>query len=209
MKDGKLSMGTKERRERERNELRQGILAAARAIAAEEGWQAVTIRKVAEQIEYSPPMIYEYFENKDAILFELEREGFRQLLAALQVAQASTDAADARLLNMALAYWEFALGNPELYQVMNGMGGVPFCIDNKIPEADHVFAIVWEALDEYTNATGTSLHDLEGAVKIVWALLHGLVSLTMSEQIAGGRERGAYLVERGVRTLLAAWSIGA
>jgi AcrR family transcriptional regulator len=198
-------MGVKERRERERNELRQSILAAARAIAAEEGWQAVTIRKVAEQIEYSPPMIYEYFENKDAILFELEREGFRQLLAALQDAQASTNASDARLLNMALAYWEFAFSNPELYQVMHGMGGVPFCINNKIQEADQVFMIVWEALEEDANATETLLHDPEGAVKIIWALLHGLVSLTMSEQLDGGRERGAQLVERGVRALLTAW----
>jgi AcrR family transcriptional regulator len=199
-------MGVKERRERERTELRQGILLAARAIAVEEGWQAVTIRKVAEQIEYSPPTIYEYFENKDAILFELEREGFRQLLAALQAAQASTSVSDVRLLNMALAYWEFAFNNPELYQVMNGIGGVPFCVSNDIPEANQVFITVWEALEEYAHATDTLLHDPEDAVKIVWALLHGLVALTMSEQIDGGRERGAQLVERGMRALVSGWA---
>ena len=57
--------------------MKQAILAAARDIAAQEGWQAVTIRKVADRIEYSPPMIYEHFENKDAVLLELMREGFR------------------------------------------------------------------------------------------------------------------------------------
>jgi AcrR family transcriptional regulator len=57
--------------------MKQAILAAARDIAAQEGWQAVTIRKVADRIEYSRPMIYEHFENKDAVLLELMREGFR------------------------------------------------------------------------------------------------------------------------------------
>jgi len=70
-------MGIEERRDRERQEMKQAILAAARDIAAQEGWQAVTIRKVADRIEYSPPMIYGHFENKDAVLLELMREGFR------------------------------------------------------------------------------------------------------------------------------------
>ena len=64
-------MGIKERRDRERQEIKQAILTAAREIAAVEGWQSVTIRKVAERIEYSPPTIYEHFANKEAILLEL------------------------------------------------------------------------------------------------------------------------------------------
>lgn len=63
-----MTVGIKQRRERERQEIRQSILEAARQIAAEDGWQAVTTRKVAELIEYSQPTIYEYFENKEAIL---------------------------------------------------------------------------------------------------------------------------------------------
>src|SRR5215831_17182373 len=61
-------MGFKERRDRERTEMRQAILHAASEIAAQEGWHAVTIRRVAERIEYSPPTIYEYFESKEALL---------------------------------------------------------------------------------------------------------------------------------------------
>ena len=77
-------MGTKERRDRERQELRQSILAASRQIAAREGWQAVSMRKVAEQIEYSPPTIYEHFASKEALLLELMREGFRLLMERVQ-----------------------------------------------------------------------------------------------------------------------------
>jgi len=62
-------------RERHKQELRQRIIAATKNIAFKEGgWQGVTIRKVAEQIEYSPPTIYEYFENKDALLCQLLKD---------------------------------------------------------------------------------------------------------------------------------------
>src|SRR6266567_5503938 len=93
-------MGTKQRRERERQEIRQSILSAARQIAVEEGWQAVTTRKVAERIEYSQPTIYEYFENKEAMLLALLRSGYQQLVTVMQEAFASTDDPE--------AYWDFA-----------------------------------------------------------------------------------------------------
>lgn len=117
-------MGIKERREREKQVTRENILLAARRIAREEGWPALTIRKVAESIEYSPPMVYEYFASKDEILLELMREGFRQLMAAMQQAAATAHDSEQRLFAIVDAYWSFARNNMELYQVMNGMGGV-------------------------------------------------------------------------------------
>ena len=107
-------MGLKQRREREKQRIRQSILSAARQIAAEEGWQAVTTRKVAEQIEYSQSTIYEYFENKEAILLALLRSGYAQLVVVVQAAFASTDDPEARLLAMTEAYWDFAFRSPEL-----------------------------------------------------------------------------------------------
>src|SRR5215831_9675639 len=81
------------RRERERQELRGQILRAAREIARAEGWQAVTVRKIADQVEYSPAAIYEYFDSKEAILYALMVEGFRLILAELQrAATAEPDA---------------------------------------------------------------------------------------------------------------------
>src|SRR5262245_12070354 len=120
-------MGIKERRDRERQELKQAILTSAREIAAAEGWQAVTIRKVADRIEYSPPTIYEHFANKEAILLQITREGFQALLAEIQAADVAASDPAVRLLAAARAYWDFAWKSPELYQVMHGLGGVPFC----------------------------------------------------------------------------------
>src|SRR6202011_1127490 len=84
---GRIPMGVKERRDRERLEMRRAILDAAREIAAQEGWQAVTIRRVAEKIEYSPPTIYEYFQSKEAILEAEMHEAFRLLMDALREAR--------------------------------------------------------------------------------------------------------------------------
>src|ERR1700738_3285316 len=98
-KKGK-GMGTKQRRERERQEIRQSTLSAARQIAIDEGWQAVTTRKVAERIEYSQPTIYEYFDNKEAILLALLYNGFENVLFVMQAARAQADQPEAQLLAM-------------------------------------------------------------------------------------------------------------
>lgn len=200
----------KRRREREREQRRRNILVAARTIAAQEGWQAVTIRKVADQIEYSPPTIYEHFGSKEAILLDLLREGFVALLHALQAARARSADPEAALVAMARAYWEFAWQQPEVYQVMHGLGGVPFCGDvagakGSLPEPEQVFDEVLGALADFTEATGADVGDSDEAVEIIWAMSHGLIALTMSEHLDGGRERGAQLAERAMRTLLAAW----
>ena len=199
-------MGIKQRREREKQEVKQGILMAAREIARQEGWQSVTIRKVAERIEYSPPTIYEYFESKEDILIELLREGFRQMAAALKAVREVTEDPEQRLLNMAEAYWNFAMSNPELYQVMNGLGGVSFDCLEKPPAAREAFVTTQEALVGWAQARGVDIPDLEGAVEIIRSLVHGLISLTMADRINGGEPRAKELIHRAMRDMFAAWS---
>ena len=72
-------MGIKERQERDREAVRRAILDAARELFVTEGYQNVSIRKIAERIEYSPAAIYGYFPSKDDIFFALAEEGFRLL----------------------------------------------------------------------------------------------------------------------------------
>jgi len=72
-------MGIKERQERDREAVRRAILDAARDLFVAEGYDNVSIRKIAERIEYSPAAIYSYFPSKDDIFFALAEEGFRLL----------------------------------------------------------------------------------------------------------------------------------
>ncbi len=213
-------MGTKERRDRERQELRQAILTASRDIAAQEGWQSVSIRKVAERIEYSPPTIYEHFASKEALLVELMREGFRLLMERVQAGNSAAASSEARIMAVARAYWEFAWDYPELYQVMHGLGGVPFAFEagseaaehaanpsdpeQFSPEAKAVFQFTMDAIKDLVDGGERDCDDIEAAVHILWATLHGLVALTMAGRIDGGRAQAAGLVERAARDFLAA-----
>lgn len=107
-----------ERRQREKEETRSRILEAAREIAAKEGWQAVTIRKIADKIEYTPPIIYEYFEGKEDLLKGLVYNGFEILQK--QYAEASQTESDPKKLisRIALILLTFAREHKELFQLM-------------------------------------------------------------------------------------------
>ena len=83
-------MGIKERQDRERAAVRQAILDAARDLFVTEGYRTVSMRKIAERIEYSPAAIYGYFASKDEIFFALVEEGFRHDQAAPRTLRRAT-----------------------------------------------------------------------------------------------------------------------
>ncbi|QBD76665.1 TetR/AcrR family transcriptional regulator [Ktedonosporobacter rubrisoli] len=201
-------MGVKQRREREKQELRQKFLAAARQIAAEEGWQSVTTRKVAERVEYSQSTLYEYFENKEAILLALLRSGYEQMVVEMQVAFASTDDPEARLLAMTEAYWDFAFRAPELYQVMHGLAGISYGVyghpDTPV-EVKQSFALAREALQQWAEAKGVQVPELRDLVEARRGLIHGLITLGMANRIAGGADRIKHILQETMKDLLYAW----
>jgi AcrR family transcriptional regulator len=202
-------MGIKQRREREKQEIRQKILVAAQQIAAEEGWQAVTTRKVAEHIEYSQSTIYEYFENKEAILLALLRSGYEQLVVVVQAAFASTDDPEARLLAMGEAYWDFAFRSPELYQVMHGLAGISFGRyghPNAPVEVKQSFSLARKAIEQWAEARGVERSDITDLVEARRGLIHGLIVLAMAGRIAGGPDRAKHIWQETMKDLLFAWS---
>lgn len=189
------------RRERERAEMRGRLLSAAREIATEEGWQAVTIRRIADRLEYASPILYQHFPGKDALLWELAREGFREITARLRNA---VELPPDKLLDaIAITYWDFASAAPELYQVMHGLGGVPFGTAETPHEAQEAFQLCRQALLRLATAQGGTLHDPDAAVDTIWAVLHGFVSLAMSHRIAGTPGRARELMLRALPSVFA------
>src|ERR1700746_357035 len=110
-------MGVVERREREKQELRQQILDTARAMFAAEGYEAVTMRKIAEAIEYSPTAIYLYFKDKDQLINELCHADFRALAQEFQKIARVADPIE-RLKRTGLTYIEFGIAYPNHYRLM-------------------------------------------------------------------------------------------
>ena len=201
-------MGIKQRRERERQEIRQSILSAARQIAIEEGWQAVTTRKIADRIEYSQPTIYEYFDNKEAILMALVYQGFESVLLAMRTAKAQHEQPEEQLLAMTRAYWAFAFRCPELYQVMHGLGGVSFSHADTPADARAIFALMRETLYAWMQVEGVTIEEPDAAIDAIWGLVHGLITLTMMGRIARGEQRARRIMEQSILDLLRAWQTG-
>ena len=109
-------MGVKERQEREREAVARAILDAARDLFVSEGYHNISIRKIAERIEYSPAAIYSYFPSKDGIFFALAEEGFRLLFAGpIQIDESDL------LGGIRGAFWrvyEFSKTHPEYFALM-------------------------------------------------------------------------------------------
>jgi AcrR family transcriptional regulator len=117
----KKNMASKDRILRLKDETRTNILGASLEIVKEEGWQALSMRKIADKIDYTAPIIYEYFANKDAILHELTRQGYVKLTGLMEEAMNKYSDPAEQLEAMWLAYWNFAFAEKELYQVMYGV----------------------------------------------------------------------------------------
>src|ERR1035437_2929293 len=113
-------MGIKERHERDREAVSRAILDAARELFVAEGFQNVSIRKIAERIEYSPAAIYGYFPSKDDIFFALAEEGFR-LLGDRGVAAAQAPPALDPVERVRAVFWriyEFSREHPQYFALM-------------------------------------------------------------------------------------------
>ena len=197
-------MGIKERRQRERQELRSRILGAAREIASTEGWRSVTIRAIAERIEYSPPVLYEYFDSKEDLFLELVRMGYAEQLAAVESAGEASDDPEEALLGMARAWCRFAFESPDLYQVMYGLGGVSCSAPELRTKGEKIAEVIEGAIGEVLKKHGKDETDLWEKVVIGWGTLHGLVALAMAGRIAG-REEVERLGDLALRDYLAAW----
>jgi AcrR family transcriptional regulator len=110
-------MGITERRERQRAELRELILTAAARIMAEEGFAALTMRKIADAVEYSPATIYLHFESRDQIAMQLVRDGFAALLEHMRPALEERDPLE-RLKVFGRCYIDFSRLRPQTYRLI-------------------------------------------------------------------------------------------
>lgn len=181
-------MGTVERRQRHRAELHDAILDAALKIVLEQGLGALSIRAIAERIEYSAATIYLHFDSKEALLREVAREGFRRLHESLHAAAAAVSAPDdpaATLRAVARAYLEFVLEHRAYFQVMfdvlaaAGMsGGAQPAVQPAEPGLRDILLELEQAAQHRQEAAGGSGLPI-GAL----ATVHGLVSLYLSGRL--------------------------
>jgi AcrR family transcriptional regulator len=174
-------MGSKERILRQKEETRANILKAAREIVKVEGWQGLSMRKIADKIEYTAPIIYEYFSNKEAILQELTCKGFTLLSKDLEAARNKGINPEEKLENMWMAYWDFAHKNKEMYQLMYGVQMT--CCSQSSPESDHPYDLITEVIGDIMK------NDDEDVIMqkyfTFFSVIHGLISINMLSEGLG------------------------
>lgn len=187
-------MSVQTRKERERVQRHQLIIATARELAEADGWDAVTTRRLAERIEYSQPVLYSHFQGKREIVGAVALEGFAEITVELRRAVADGQAGRAAVAALAAAYVDFAERNPALYDAM-------FLLDTGLPFADEATpAPLREAFETLLETLGGVAGEADPAlfVEVFWSALHGLVSLTRSGRLprAEASRRLEVLVDR-------------
>jgi AcrR family transcriptional regulator len=177
-------MSVQERRARERDQRHQRIIAAARQLAEAEGWDAVTTRRLADAIEYSQPVLYSHFQNRDAIIEGVAVQGFAELAAAMGAARRQAAEPTTAMLALARAYLAFAQANPALYHAMFTLADITFAQPETPAPARAGFAELSQALAPLAGD-----RDLETLAEITWSTLHGLAALTSSHRLRPGHEQ--------------------
>ncbi len=172
-------MGSKDRILRLKEDTRANILDAALKIAKQEGWQSLSMRKIADAIEYTAPIIYEYFANKEAILLELTKKGFSILTCQIQNARDQHLLPARQLEAMWFAYWDFAFAEKELYQVMFGIE-VNCCeLARILPESEGPADLICDVIVALMAPTVPTEEDLCTKYYTFWSVIHGLISINI------------------------------
>jgi AcrR family transcriptional regulator len=204
-------LGLKERKERDREAVSRAILDAARELFVTHGYQEVSIRKIAERIEYSPAAIYSYFPSKDDIFFALAEEGFRLLFAyGAEPAARPADALDA-VRAMFWRYFEFSKEHPEYFALMFLDRSVPRISQNWnrfgfVGEMRHqMLDRLQRAIDEGAFPAGTSP---ECVFRVALTSVHGAATMKLCDRLAHGEDADA-LARLTLDTALAGLRAGA
>ena len=177
-------MGTVERREREKHEMREKILDAARELFIKEGYDGVSMRKVASRIEYSPTAIYVHFADKEQLFLELCHLDFRRLAASV-VKLAEIKNPVQRIRRIGYAYMEFGAKNPNHYRMMfmTPHPSVPNTVKGKGNPEEDAYAFLRESVTEAIDAGvfRPELQDADLIAQTLWASVHGVISLQIAK----------------------------
>jgi len=177
-------MAIEDRRERERAARRRLIVTTARALAEAEGWDAVTTRRLATEIEYSQPVLYKHFAGMEQIADAVAIDGFEELVSALLAADSDAGTPHAALTRITHAYLDYARDNAAVYDAMfTRATTLRFAADSTPPELRAAFSVLRDAVGKVAGQ-----QDADTLTEVFWAALHGLVTLNRTGRLRPDHE---------------------
>ena len=177
-------MPVTERRERRRLALREAIIQAARTIVRDSGLHALTMRGIADAIDYAPASLYAHFESREALLAELCRDGLAALRAALERDISGIREPRARLAALGTSYVRFAREHPDTYRLIfmedaELTKGVFESIDSD--DGARALGLISEPLGELrTSGELRKSADPSALADLFWTIVHGIASLRLA-----------------------------
>jgi AcrR family transcriptional regulator len=190
----------REARARTREALHRGVLDAASRILVSEGFGALTVRRVADEVGASTKVIYTLFENKEGLVNALFMQGVQRLRAALEAVPAHASPLE-RLMALLNAYRQHALAYPNDYLIMYGLSLPDFRpTESAMQENMASWGFLIEALEAARDAGLLATGEVESAGKILFALMNGMISLQLGGYLA--EPDAARFFHDGVATIL-------
>lgn len=166
-------------------DIRQSILDSTRKLVIKDGYNDVSMRKIANQVGCGLGTIYLYFENKDVLFHSLIDEGFEMMFEKIQQAEASQATPESRLRAVCRAYIQFGLSNPEYYEMMyllhpDRMKRYP---KEKFRRARRSFELIAGILQRIADQKGITLKNAKLKSYSIWATLHGAVTILIAKRL--------------------------
>jgi len=179
-------MGITERKEKQKQDIKKMILDASMKLFIEEGFDNVTMRRIADIIEYSPTTVYLYFKDKNEIFFHLHEMGFQKMLEMNQHLPNITNPL-MRLYKMGENYIDFGMQNQEFYDIMF-IQHAPMEALEQMEDCD--WSLGHTALGALQNLLNECMEKgliqkapVEAVAMAIWGMVHGLVSLAIRERM--------------------------
>lgn len=180
-----MAMSTKKRRERDKEKMRRRILDAAKQLFVKEGFDNVSLRRIASKIEYSPAALYRYFKNKKEILSALREEGFARTLERQEGGREQFSDPIERLRDGAWGYIKFAMREPEYYHLMFSTSCEQVDLEGEWAASSlKSFHSFRENVEEAVASGYFGAVETDTLVFALWSQVHGLAHLIGTGQVS-------------------------
>jgi AcrR family transcriptional regulator len=201
-------MGIPERKEKQKLEIKKAILDASMKLFMEQGYENVSMRKIADLIEYSPTTVYLYFKDKNEILFNLHELGFQKM------AEYTTDLWTIknpliRLAKMGEYYLQFGIENPAFYELMfilkAPMEALEMLVENcEWRSGDQALGRLKDTVQECMDKNLIEKGDVNAIAMAIWSMVHGMVSLAIRDRFdkLGPHDQMIPMMNKGLTWLI-------
>ncbi len=177
-------MGSQQRKEQEKEDLRRKVITAATELFREESYGAVSMRKIAKRVEYSVGTLYLYYKDKDELFLAVQSAAFEQAFTFINALSGKDDPLE-RLQELGERYVRFGMKNPDLYRLMFMMEHPMDAMEEGDPWHSGIALhnLLTSLVKECVAAGRIVAEDPDRLSFALWSLVHGMVSLRISQRL--------------------------